>query len=169
MKWLAYATENQRTHGGARASAENFLTTNHHHTHLRHSRRRTSSHHTLFNTLTDNTTMSGRGKGGKVCISSSSSPFSTFVLTVVQGLGKGGAKRHRKILRDNIQGVYYLSSSPLSLFADFAIVVRYHQARHPPSRSPRRREAYLWPHLRGDPRRPEDLPREHRPRLCHLH
>ena len=30
--------------------------------------------------------MPGRGKGGK-------------------GLGKGGAKRHRKILRDNIQGV----------------------------------------------------------------
>ena len=28
----------------------------------------------------------GRGKGGK-------------------GLGKGGAKRHRKILRDNIQGI----------------------------------------------------------------
>jgi len=31
--------------------------------------------------------MSGRGKGGK-------------------GLGKGGAKRHRKILRDNIQGAF---------------------------------------------------------------
>jgi histone H4 len=31
--------------------------------------------------------MSGRGKGGK-------------------GLGKGGAKRHRKILRDNIQGKF---------------------------------------------------------------
>ncbi|KAI5478957.1 histone-fold-containing protein [Pseudohyphozyma bogoriensis] len=30
--------------------------------------------------------VSGRGKGGK-------------------GLGKGGAKRHRKILRDNIQGI----------------------------------------------------------------
>ena len=30
--------------------------------------------------------MSGRGKGGK-------------------GLGKGGAKRHRMILRDNIQGI----------------------------------------------------------------
>ena len=29
-------------------------------------------------------TMTGRGKGGK-------------------GLGKGGAKRHRKVLRDNIQ------------------------------------------------------------------
>ncbi len=32
------------------------------------------------------TNMSGRGKGGK-------------------GLGKGGAKRHRKVLRDNIQGI----------------------------------------------------------------
>ena len=34
--------------------------------------------------------MSGRGKGGK-------------------GLGKGGAKRHRKILRDNIQGITKLA------------------------------------------------------------
>ena len=34
----------------------------------------------------NNQKMSGRGKGGK-------------------GLGKGGAKRHRKILRDNIQGI----------------------------------------------------------------
>jgi histone H4 len=33
-----------------------------------------------------NENMSGRGKGGK-------------------GLGKGGAKRHRKVLRDNIQGI----------------------------------------------------------------
>ena len=32
------------------------------------------------------TVMTGRGKGGK-------------------GLGKGGAKRHRKVLRDNIQGI----------------------------------------------------------------
>nr|XP_043880225.1 histone H3-like [Solea senegalensis] len=42
------------------------------------------------NTTTDQThssiNMSGRGKGGK-------------------GLGKGGAKRHRKVLRDNIQGI----------------------------------------------------------------
>ncbi|XBH60558.1 hypothetical protein VPH35_115144 [Triticum aestivum] len=34
----------------------------------------------------EESTMSGRGKGGK-------------------GLGKGGAKRHRKVLRDNIQGI----------------------------------------------------------------
>ena len=46
-------------------------------------------HFTAKTTSTDKTTyitMSGRGKGGK-------------------GLGKGGAKRHRKILRDNIQGI----------------------------------------------------------------
>ena len=40
--------------------------------------------------------MTGRGKGGK-------------------GLGKRGAKRHRKVLRDNIQ-VKYLS---LKIFTDF--------------------------------------------------
>ncbi|XP_046408870.1 histone H4-like [Ischnura elegans] len=34
----------------------------------------------------DSSNMTGRGKGGK-------------------GLGKGGAKRHRKVLRDNIQGI----------------------------------------------------------------
>ena len=33
----------------------------------------------------------GRGKGGK-------------------GLGKGGAKRHRKVLRDNIQGKFFVIS-----------------------------------------------------------
>ena len=37
-------------------------------------------------TTAERETMSGRGKGGK-------------------GLGKGGAKRHRKVLRDNIQGI----------------------------------------------------------------
>jgi len=47
--------------------------------------------------------MSGRGKGGKV----RRRIFSRVLrsLTVIQGLGKGGAKRHRKILRDNIQGI----------------------------------------------------------------
>jgi histone H4 len=41
-------------------------------------------HHCTFTQYKFN--MSGRGKGGK-------------------GLGKGGAKRHRKVLRDNIQGI----------------------------------------------------------------
>jgi histone H3/H4 len=41
---------------------------------------------TYTTTNFENSTMSGRGKGGK-------------------GLGKGGAKRHRKVLRDNIQGI----------------------------------------------------------------
>ncbi|XP_053336638.1 histone H4-like [Clarias gariepinus] len=39
-----------------------------------------------FILLCKSSAMSGRGKGGK-------------------GLGKGGAKRHRKVLRDNIQGI----------------------------------------------------------------
>ena len=43
--------------------------------------------HTISqSTRNPNSNMSGRGKGGK-------------------GLGKGGAKRHRKVLRDNIQGI----------------------------------------------------------------
>ncbi|KAG0031385.1 hypothetical protein BGZ81_001293, partial [Podila clonocystis] len=42
--------------------------------------------HFLHYTHSNKYIMSGRGKGGK-------------------GLGKGGAKRHRKILRDNIQGI----------------------------------------------------------------
>ena len=44
--------------------------------------------HPLFQNeqIKSSNTMSGRGKGGK-------------------GLGKGGAKRHRKVLRDNIQGI----------------------------------------------------------------
>jgi hypothetical protein len=52
--------------------------------------------------------MSGRGKGGKGSSLSftfsplnKDLPFSRFTL----GLGKGGAKRHRKVLRDNIQGI----------------------------------------------------------------
>lgn len=41
---------------------------------------------TTFQIVTHQRDMSGRGKGAK-------------------GLGKGGAKRHRKVLRDNIQGI----------------------------------------------------------------
>ncbi|TXG73969.1 hypothetical protein EZV62_002548 [Acer yangbiense] len=48
-------------------------------TYTEHARRKTV-------TAMDVVKMSGRGKGGK-------------------GLGKGGAKRHRKVLRDNIQGI----------------------------------------------------------------
>ena len=42
--------------------------------------------YSLSYSLKSSYNMSGRGKGGK-------------------GLGKGGAKRHRKVLRDNIQGI----------------------------------------------------------------
>ena len=42
--------------------------------------------HTRTTCSSNHNNMTGRGKGGK-------------------GLGKGGAKRHRKVLRDNIQGI----------------------------------------------------------------
>lgn len=48
--------------------------------------------------------MSGRGKGGKVFPNSFSQSQIVVNLFSSKGLGKGGAKRHRKILRDNIQG-----------------------------------------------------------------
>lgn len=48
--------------------------------------------------------MSGRGKGGKVLPVSFSSYQTVVDSFPSKGLGKGGAKRHRKILRDNIQG-----------------------------------------------------------------
>jgi len=46
--------------------------------------------------------MSGRGKGGK-------------------GLGKGGAKRHRKVLRDNIQGITKPAIRVLKVFLENVI------------------------------------------------
>ena len=48
--------------------------------------RRRSATHQFQLSAEASINMSGRGKGGK-------------------GLGKGGAKRHRKVLRDNIQGI----------------------------------------------------------------
>ena len=45
----------------------------------------------------------------------------------------------------------------------------HHQARDPPSRSPWRCEAYLRPHLRGDPLGPQGVPRERDPRRRDLH
>jgi hypothetical protein len=49
------------------------------------------------------TTMSGRGKG-KVKDDARQLDLTSRV-EGGKGLGKGGAKRHRKILRDNIQGI----------------------------------------------------------------
>ena len=47
----------------------------------------TKFNHSVFSKISETIIeMTGRGKGGK-------------------GLGKGGAKRHRKVLRDNIQGI----------------------------------------------------------------
>ncbi|KAL0309835.1 UNVERIFIED_CONTAM: hypothetical protein Sradi_5925800 [Sesamum radiatum] len=62
--------------------------------------------------------MSGRGKGGK-------------------GLGKGGAKRHRKVLR---------------------ITFRYHEAGYSSFGSQGWCQAYQWSNLRGNPWCTEDFP-----------
>ena len=86
--------------------------------------------------------MSGRGKGGK-------------------GLGKGGAKRHRKILRDNIQGTYPRSSTSLTISNIYFVLsnlLRYHKACYPPSCSPRWCKAYLRSYLRRDPWCSQDFP-----------
>ena len=87
--------------------------------------------------------MSGRGKGGK-------------------GLGKGGAKRHRKILRDNIRTSFLLTWAD-NLFR------RYHQACHPSSCTSWRCQAYLRSHLRRNSRCPQSLPRGRHPRCRYLH
>ena len=50
-------------------------------------------------------TMSGRGKGGK-------------------GLGKGGAKRHRKVLRDNIQGITKVCEDSTACMARLSLFPR---------------------------------------------
>ncbi len=91
-----------------------------------------SSHHTLvlFHRLIETEIifiMSGRGKGGK-------------------GLGKGGAKRHRKVLRDNIQGI----TKP---------AIRRLARRGGVKRN-------LRSDLRGDPRGVEGVPGERYPRCA---
>ena len=61
--------------------------------------------------------MTGRGKGGK-------------------GLGKGGAKRHRKILRDNIQGITKPAIRRLARRGGVKRISASKQHRHPHSTSP---------------------------------
>jgi len=65
--------------------------------------------------------MSGRGKGGK-------------------GLGKGGAKRHRKVLRDNIQGI---TKPAIRRLARRGGVKRI----YPSSRSSWWSKTYFWTYL----------------------
>ena len=78
-----------------------------------------------------------------------------------KGLGKGGAKRHRKVLRDQIHGITkvcersYFKVYPPNLAS--SVCFAFYLARYSPTGSPWWCEAYLWHHLRGDPLRPEDL------------
>lgn len=93
---------------------------------------------------------SGRGKGGK-------------------GLGKGGAKRHRKILRDNIQGMFIFFVFYCQVLTRQTFANRSHETRHSPSRASWWCQAHLWSHLRRDPRSLEDFPWRHSPWHRHVH
>lgn len=89
--------------------------------------------------------MSGRGKGGK-------------------GLGKGGAKRHRKVLRDNIQvrgfgrqcggravpGLFGAACGATCGAMRVFPCAGHHKARHPSFGKTWRCQAYQRAHLRGD-------------------
>ena len=70
----------------ARILRPNFFGFDTYKLHVQHSRLLLTKKGPRNDTRSPTIIMSGRGKGGK-------------------GLGKGGAKRHRKILRDNIQGI----------------------------------------------------------------
>lgn len=80
-------------------------------------------------------------------------------LTVVLLLIRGGAKRHRKILRDNIQGI----TKPVRVFVVQLSRVQRLTASitshtgHPSSCSPWRCQAYLGFDLRGNTRCAQDL------------
>lgn len=120
-------------------------------------------------------------------LSSSKHPLTFFIGGKGgKGLGKGGAKRHRKILRDNIQGITkpairrlarrggvkrISASKPTLIFPALPRVA------FPPL------NVFPFPHvalpmmltvtrhsdLRGNPRCPQDLPRRRHPRRGHLH
>ena len=94
--------------------------------------------------------MSGRGKGGK-------------------GLGKGGAKRHRKVLRDNIQGMF---TNRISSFQhDFLInsFHRYHKTSYSSSCSTRWCQTYFWIDLRRSSWCPQNLSWKRHSWCCYIH
>jgi hypothetical protein len=89
---------------------------------------------------------SGRGKGGKglgKCVFNPSCNNTTYDLC------RGGAKRHRKILRDNIQGITKPVTHPPHRLHLLYWSQQY-LLGHSPYRSPWWREAYLRTYLRRD-------------------
>ena len=100
-----------------------------------------------------------------------------------KGLGKGGAKRHRKILRDNIQGitkpairrlarrggVKRISASTFSHPPSSLSVVPTSPPQLPGHRATRQLTDNPNSDLRRDPRRPQVFPRVRHSRRCHVH
>ena len=77
--------------------------------------------------------MTGRGKGGK-------------------GLGKGGAKRHRKVLRDNIQVNSLIRTCVCPTCQLILNYAGHHQAGHPKAGQKRRSQEDQWSDLWRDQR-----------------
>jgi hypothetical protein len=75
-----------------------------------------------------------------------------------KGLGKGGAKRHRKILRDNIQGI---TKPAIRRLARRGGVKRISASMYYPTNAAARPFTNAPPNsdLRGDALRPQDIPR----------
>jgi len=95
-----------------------------------------------------------------------STTLASAYLTLSQGLGKGGAKRHRKMCvfaftrsRADSAQLARQHPGPPTLSPIAADRAGHHQACDPSSGSPRRCQAYLGPHLRGDARRAQDVRR----------
>ena len=104
--------------------------------------------------------MSGRGKGGKV------NSRRVFQSSTTHGLTGAWFCRVSERVVPSVTARFSVTTSRVSFMSPFALastdgeITRYHEARYPPSCSPWRCQAYLWPHLRGDPWCPQDLPRE---------
>jgi hypothetical protein len=83
---------------------------------------------------------------------------------------RGGAKRHRKILRDNIQGITKVCI-PLPFFSQCShiLIAPDIAACYPSSCSPWWCQAYLRPYLRRDPWCPQDFLGECTYDLIQLH
>lgn len=88
---------------------------------------------------------------------------------------QGGAKRHRKVLRDNIQVSLHNNSLPLPClpYLTYLLFTYFgpgnHQARYPSFSSSWGCQAYLWFDLRGDSWCPQGLPWKRHPWFRHLH
>ena len=121
----------------------------------------THSQHTSIN-------MTGRGKGGKGLGKGGKLPAcQTMFAAVHTDFGIAGAKRHRKILRDNIQGITKPAIRRLARRGGVKRISASKLSRHRPAYEQEANKPSS--DLRRDTWCAQDLPRERHPRCRHLH